>query len=241
LTEQKQLNPLRGFIRGLWAFAFLCLAVPAGLAAAGVESEAPFIVGIILGCISLMMLPLFYYLGRRYRREAAALLGGQHLVYWTYQRQEWEQFLHSEWAVAKRRMVKASLYLSGAGAVGGILPTWGTEDWVTGLIIAAVAVVLLGGLIPGLVLLSQYNIMQQGLRGQAEAWVGLTGAYLCSRYIPWGAPPRSVKLTPGFPAVLRFELHGKSSLDGPPTVRIPVPNGCEEQAAVLAGRFGQHG
>ncbi|MFZ5824385.1 MAG: hypothetical protein ACOY94_08665 [Bacillota bacterium] len=237
MSETKRPDPLRGAIWALLAFTLLALLGPAALAALGLESEGLSIIGTVLGGISLLLLPVFYLIGRKSRREAAELLNGDHWAHWRYERAEWERFLRSEWERGLAKMRRWALYLGLAGLAGGLLPGLSDGDLASGLAVGLSMALLFGGLLPGLFLLSSRRGLRRGLEAEPEVYVGANGAFFAGRFVSWSFGLRSVKLSPGSPAVLQFELQGKSGPDGPPTVRIPVPAGCEQEAGMVRDRF----
>lgn len=238
MDDRTRPDPLRSTTRTLWATIAVMLGIAVALSALAEESEGPSVFFTVLAGVCFLLLPLFYYLRRRYRREAEALIGGQYWARWRYQRAEWERFLHAEWATSRAKAARWALYFGLAGLAGGLLPGLADGNLAAGLPIGIAMALFFGGLLPGLLLWSAYATLQRGLAAEPEAWVGESGAYLGGRFIPWGsAGPRGVKLSPGEPAVLRFELHGRSDGENRPTIRIPVPSGQEQEAAALRDRF----
>lgn len=229
-------NPLRKWVRSAWIAAVLPGAAVVLGEAAQLSGLVPIGGGLFL--LSLVLLPLFYLLEARYRRNVGELLGGGYWFRWVYSPEEVQRSVALEWARTRRKLLRFGALFFAAGLAGGLLPAWLGGHPLSGLSVGLVGAVGWGIVLPGGALAVARLLMRRRLSGPAEAFVGPRGVYIYGRYLSWGSLVRGARMSimDGLP-VVRIEMHGKSSLDGRPEIRVPVPLGREEEGAEVAKRI----
>jgi hypothetical protein len=179
---------------------------------------------------------------RQADRDLAAFQRGDYLAHWTYTADEWRRLVRAEVAAEKRTWWVVPLLFGVFGGVGGFL-LWPNE--ILGRLLAMVpAAVVLGAV--GWVLIWQVRrktrrFLRVVQETPPDVYVGPRGLYFNGRYLFFSMTYR-VRFISGRPAYLalksyRWMWSHSMSQSGFVDLRVPVPEGREEEAKALVSRL----
>ena len=241
-------HPYAGSIRttrriiGFCAAVILLLLV---MLAAGVKQNhwaflICYVVAASVLVLCLILLPILRYTGGKELKGIRELVEGNHWARWQYSQDEWQSFTEREWARTKRKVKTAPLQTLAGGLVIGLLLAWSAKDVTLGqgLIFGFVLGIPIGILIAVTTYLTGKSTYKKRLSAAGEVYIGPKGVYQDGSYSTWdqfGMKLNEVKLEPGDPSVVHFEIKGHRGAIQ--EVRVAVPRGREQEATELVQRF----
>ena len=81
-------------------------------------------------------------------------------------------------------------------------------------------------------------VYRQRLQTVRDVYIGARGLYLPDAYYAWAGRTPQVKLQFGTPVMLKFKIGpGNTTYFYPWAVYVPVPTGCEKEAALIVERY----
>ena len=193
---------------------------------------------VLLAC--LIALPVCLSVGRIEQRQLQLLLDGNFLAHWTYRKEDCLRFAELEWQRTKIKVLRLMLKVTGSMMLAGVGFAWleGSLLFLDGLLFGSCIGVLLGILVGMIFCWFGWIARQACLTGPPEVYVGAKGVYLHGRFVSWSLPwltLRSVKLEPGDPSALHFEIKGNQS--GVQELRVAVPKEREGEVKRLLAHF----
>jgi hypothetical protein len=248
------INPLHRVVR---VFAYLALgfvSLPLGLlvVSAQVWGWAQ-VFGAIFGLAMLIAAVICGICARFVSHRLKRFQMGDHLVHWTYTKEEWLGFAAGEWKHRTELARQASYVGLFTGGIAGLVLGAAVGDvlldsvpWIVTGLLGALLLALVGlscGLLTGCIIRRFARRKHQRMcQRVGEAYIGRDAAYCDGSYWSWTMPGCSLErleLVAGPRGTLQFTLRVWQGRTGtvPHTYRIPVPAGHEEEAREVIARL----
>jgi hypothetical protein len=242
-AHQPLKNPWWSQILGVWLVTGMTCALGVGLLP--FHNNAAIAAFIFAGISGLVALLGGYY-ARTIGRQLSAYRRGEYLVHWTYQAQEWDDFLRSPFAPRppNRYLVRGIGSVTGliygfvlSGALSTVLwsPFPGENDSRALLVvlfyIGSAALAATVGWVLGVFLVRVLRRRDEQSRRSGEVYIGRGGLYLDGTVATWAAFGlflRSVQRKETDPPILEFDVADIE--DNTSVVHVPVPRGREAEA-----------
>lgn len=231
-------NPLRRFMIGYYVVGLAGLAVAIGLRLAGFNWVWVFLAALVAATVPVV-LPIIAFVTFPYVRNVRGIRRGDYLAHWQYRNDEWARFGQHVEHESRRLMRLSPLFGGVLGLFAGGLAWLGSRDLSTAL--------LMYGIIQGLSLVVALQYWFEG-RAQrtvhGDVYINTQGVLRPQGYLPISGLNISlvdihVELAPTGVTIMRFTIGSLTErLEArEQSFSIPVPDGCEDEAAALATRL----